>query len=240
METNSEPNWHHKVALNKKLLYPYSSYLDALQAYLHTIVQKPIAKLLYAIEQLSATNTLFLIDRTQDEEQSQKLLEFWTECFMDPTIVNIDEIPEPKPNEYSITTNNYELEFPFSFYLMKRIDSFKQLFEEEMNQNKECEENIDPQTGEFYQHFLNGYIRCFSIIVKNSIPLLKKSSFNLYMHLYFNDYVTIISSDDPASRNPKDLALSLKRMMGENKILDPIFLHAFWWRNSNTISSEYS
>ena len=101
LETNSERNWQNKVASDKKLLYPYSSFSDALQAYLHIIVRKQIAKLLCAIEKLSATRTLFLIYRPQkmeEVEQTHKLLEFWIECFMDPKLVNTKEIPEPKPD----------------------------------------------------------------------------------------------------------------------------------------------
>ncbi|CAJ0749662.1 18149_t:CDS:2 [Entrophospora sp. SA101] len=233
LETNPEPDWQNKVASDKKLLYPYSSFSGALQAYLRIIIRKPIAKLLCAIERLSATSTLFLIDGMQ----SQNLLEFWIKCFMDQKIVNIDEISDPKPDGYSISVNNYNLELPFSFCFVKRIESFKELFEEEINQYNDNEGNIDPKTGELYHHFFNGYIKGFSIIVKNSIPSFKQSLLNLYPHLYFNDFVKLISSDDPAGY--ENLASLLTKLIGEEQILDTVFLHAYLWRNAKTVLNEY-
>ncbi|CAH1767289.1 15726_t:CDS:2, partial [Entrophospora sp. SA101] len=243
LETSSEPNWQNKVASDKKLLYPYSSFSGALQAYLRIFIRKPIAKLLCAIERLSATRTLLLIDRPrkiEEVEQSHKLLEFWIECFMDPKIVNTEDIPDPKPDVYTMPANNYDLEFPFSLYFMKRIDSFKRLFEDEINQHKENEGNIDEQTGELYQHFFNDYTKGFSTTVINSIPSFKKPSLNLFADLYFNDFVAVVSSNDSAgNRNPKVLSFLLQRLMGEEKFLDPVFLHAYWWRNSNTVLAEF-
>ncbi|CAJ0639633.1 1969_t:CDS:2 [Entrophospora sp. SA101] len=240
LETSSEPNWQNKVASDKKLLYPYSSFSGALQAYLRIFIRKPIAKLLCAIERLSATRTLLLIDRPrkiEEVEQSHKLLEFWIECFMDPKIVNTEDIPDPKPDVYTMPANNYDLEFPFSLYFMKRIDSFKRLFEDEINQHKENEGNIDEQTGELYQHFFNDYTKGFSTTVINSIPSFKKSSLNLFPDLYFNDFVAVSSS--AGNRNLKVLSFLLQRFMGEEKFLDPVFLHAYWWRNSNTVLAEF-
>ncbi|CAJ0628335.1 12323_t:CDS:10 [Entrophospora sp. SA101] len=248
LETNSETNWQYKVASNKMLLFPYSSFSGALQAYLRTIVRSQIAKLLFAIEKLSATKTLFLIDglkKDEDEEemeQFQNLLEFWTECFMDPKIVNTVEIPDLKPNGYNMPFINYDLEFPFSYYFMKRIDSFKQLFEDEINKLGENAENIDPQTGELYQHCFDEYTEGFSTIVLNSIPLLKKlSSLNQYPpHLYIDDFITVVSSNDSAgNRKPEIFRFLLQNHMGKNKILNPVFLHAYWWRNANTVLAEF-
>src|SRR5581483_9214626 len=135
LKINAKPDWQYHVASDKKSLYPYSSFSVALQAHIRTIVRRPIAKILYSLERLGATKTFLIHDlpKIQMSQQREQFLKFWIDMFMDNNIIDIDRIPEPKPDGYTMPASIYDLQFPFSFYFMKQIDTFKTLYEEEIS-----------------------------------------------------------------------------------------------------------
>ena len=97
------------MASNKKLLYPYSSFSIALQAHIRTLVRHPIAKILCSLERLGATKT-FLIHDLPEAEMSPRhvqFLNFWQDMFMNNKIVDIDILPEPKPNGYAMAEGDF-------------------------------------------------------------------------------------------------------------------------------------
>ncbi|GBB84048.1 hypothetical protein RclHR1_10690011 [Rhizophagus clarus] len=127
IEEKSTDDWKYKVASNKKILYPYASFSLALQEHIRTLIRIPMAKILCALERLSATKTFFYV------ENDNELFEFWQQIYKDKKVVKIDDLSDPKPDGYIIPAENlYNLKFPFSLYFMKQIDNFKQYYEEEI------------------------------------------------------------------------------------------------------------
>src|ERR1051325_3943181 len=99
IKENSKDNWQYKIASNKQDLYPYGYFSGALQVYIRTLVKKPIAKILCALERLSATKTFFYTnDRAKSKGNDEGLIEFWQQLFMDKKIIKIEDIPDPKPD----------------------------------------------------------------------------------------------------------------------------------------------
>uniref|UniRef100_U9UIL5 Uncharacterized protein n=1 Tax=Rhizophagus irregularis (strain DAOM 181602 / DAOM 197198 / MUCL 43194) TaxID=747089 RepID=U9UIL5_RHIID len=164
VEENSTSDWQYKIASNKQNLYPYPSFSAALQAHVRTLFREPIARILYALERLSAIKTFFYVsDQTKSKKGNyEKLLKFWEQIFMDNKIVKIDDIPNPKPDGYNMPAESLlDLEFPFSFYYMKQIDSFKRHYEEEILILQRDDDKIDDETNELYDYVIEDHLKEF-------------------------------------------------------------------------------
>ncbi|CAG8563026.1 45905_t:CDS:10 [Gigaspora margarita] len=97
LDENTSENWQLQVASDKKVLYLHSSFTAALRSYIRIIVKKYIAKLLCALERLSALKTLLNLER---ENSNSDLIEFWYQMFNDDNIINIENLMDPKPDGF--------------------------------------------------------------------------------------------------------------------------------------------
>src|SRR6266542_2383170 len=117
-------NWQCEVALNKKSLSEFTHFSLALRNYVIMIIKQTIAKILYLLEKLSAMSTFFN-NENNESNVKKELSDLWKQFFMDNTIINIDNLSEPKPSVYMMTCSVNELEFPFSYYFMNQINYYK-------------------------------------------------------------------------------------------------------------------
>uniref|UniRef100_U9UXQ3 RZ-type domain-containing protein n=1 Tax=Rhizophagus irregularis (strain DAOM 181602 / DAOM 197198 / MUCL 43194) TaxID=747089 RepID=U9UXQ3_RHIID len=242
-EENSTSDWQYKIASNKQNLYPYPSFSAALQAHVRTLFRTPIARILCALERLSAIKTFFYVsDQTKSKKGNyEKLLKFWEQIYVDEKIIKIEDIQNPKPDGYNMPAGSLlDLEFPFSFYYMKQIDSFKRHYEEEISMLQKDDDKIDDETNELYDDVIEDHLKDFKNNLLTSIPQLKNSplEWEWASELYFNDFVTVIASKDGETKNRKMLALILKLLIGADKMRQPIFLHAYWWKNANEVLAQ--
>ncbi|CAG8725919.1 10832_t:CDS:2, partial [Acaulospora morrowiae] len=235
LEEKSSMDWQYEVASNKKLLYPYSSFSAALQARIRTMVRAPVARILFSLERLSVIKTFFDIDQPGNEESP--LLLFWKILFKDPKVIEIDELPEPIPDRYVLPNQLYDLQFPFSYYFMRKIDDFKGIFLAELDKLKQDKENCDPSSGDLHMNVEAMAHDAFKSSVYSSLSYLREQMIEPHLEKYFNDFVTIVSARE-GKNNRELLALLLRQLLGEEKMYDPVLLHAYWWINSSTILTD--
>ncbi|CAB4391094.1 unnamed protein product [Rhizophagus irregularis] len=273
IENPNNMNWQYKIASNKKLLYPYSSFVNALLAHIRSVVRKPIAKWLYALEKYAVIHTIiflynkslttkgpaeFMMEGVEDYDETEKiiidddayLLEFWNKMVDDKNIISIEElIGDPSPDSYKMPHGIYELEFPFSYYIMKKIDDSRRVYEEELSSLFNDADNVDKTTGKLYSYKIEEYNKKF---IKNigEIPIIKNSPIVNYPEKYFKDFVNVILSNEVSSSSEvgeKDrksdeelLKLIFERRLSasDNDILNPVRLHLCWWENSSSILAE--
>jgi hypothetical protein len=241
LKIKAKQDWQYHVASNKKLLYPYSSFSIALQAHIRTLVRHPIAKILCSLERLGATKTFLIYDLPGAENSLQRVqfLNFWKDMFMDNSIIDIDILPEPKPDGYAMSVSGFDLQFPFSFYFMKQIDNFKTLYEEEISLLRKDIKNIDRSTGKLLGRIYEDYIKSFTNKIFNSVTLLRTSPLEQASDLYFKDFVSIICNSET---NLKDTSVSsyiLKCKLGKEEVLNPILLHTFWWEYASSTLAAF-
>ncbi|CAJ0901056.1 6354_t:CDS:10 [Entrophospora sp. SA101] len=238
LQANLQYDWQYEVASTKKLLYPHSSFTTALQMHIRQRVRIPIAKILCALENYQVTRTFFLLASKKDESVEHKsLYDFWIKMFNNPEIISIDNSTELQSDKNIIMPNNvYVLQFPFSYYLAKQINGFKKLFEEEIKVLCEQHDNLDPTTGELYNNIMDNFILTFSKNILSSAPILRSSPLDFASDLYFKDFVTITALDN--NLDPEILEFVFSAKLGSEKILNPVYLHTYLWRNIHTISTE--
>ncbi|CAB4467000.1 unnamed protein product [Rhizophagus irregularis] len=270
IENPNDTNWQYKIASNKKLLYTYSSFVNALLAHIRSIVRKPIAKWLYALEKYAVIHTIiflynknlttkgpaeFMMEGVEDYDEiiiddDAYLVEFWNKMVDDKNIISIEElIGDPSPDSYKMPHGIYELEFPFSYYIMKKINDSRRVYEEELSLLFNDADNVDKKTGKLYSYKIEEYNKKF---IKNigEIPIIKNSPIVNYPEKYFKDFINIILSNEASSSSEvgeKDrksdeelLKLIFERRLSasDNDILNPVRLHLCWWENSSSILAE--
>ncbi|GBC10143.1 hypothetical protein RclHR1_09380003 [Rhizophagus clarus] len=233
IEEKSTNDWQYKVASNKQNLYSYTSFSLALQARIRILVRTPMAKILCALERLSATKTFFHI------ENDDKLFKFWQQICKDKKIIKFDDLSDPKPGGYIIPAESlYDLKFPFSLYFMKQIDNFKRCYEEEIALLQQDVGKVDKTTNELYEWVIEDHLNNFKNNVLTLVPQLKDFPFDRFPELYFNDFVTIIVANNGGSKNTKILSIILKLLVGAEKVYQPILLHNYWWKNANEVLAQ--
>jgi hypothetical protein len=274
-EYPNNTNWQYKIASNKKLLYPYSSFVNALSAHIRSVVRKPIAKWLYALEKYAVIHTIiflynkslnakgpakFMMEGVEDYDETQEiiidddayLLDFWNKMVNDKNIISIEGLRgDPSPDSYKMPHGVFELEFPFSYYIMKKIDDSKRIYEEELSSlyNDTETDNIDKTTGKLYTYKIEEYNKKFIKNIGES-PIIKNSPIVNYPDKYFKDFINVILSNEVSSSGEvgeKDrksdeelLKLIFERRLNasDDNVLNPVRLHLCWWKNSSSILSE--
>ncbi|CAG8571195.1 9728_t:CDS:2 [Gigaspora rosea] len=233
IEENSTDDWQYKVASDKKLLYPYTSFSAALLAYLRLLVRHPIAKILFVLEKLSVTKSFISINQTR---KNQDLIPFLKTIFFDPKILNINDLPEPKPDHYVMPELFYDLKFPFSYYFMKKINDFKTAWGDELEKLKENPDNCDDD--ELSHDAFENAVQGFSENVKTSLPAINDQVFRDFSEWFFDDFVTVMVANDADKKDSELLAKLVQLYIGKDKAFDPVLLHIYWWKHSNVISAD--
>lgn len=234
LDENTSENWQLQVASDKKVLYLHSSFTAALRSYIRIIVRKYIAKLLCALERLSALKTLLNLER---KNSNSDLIEFWYQMFNDNDIINIENLMDPKPDRYSITNGPFNMKFPFSLYIIKQINNYEKLYLEDIKMLEENENNIDKDTGYLSNNVVADCFERFQNIL-SKIPTLKHESLKKEINLYHKDFLTFISSGLGDNKNHRLIGPLLLRRLGKKLNLNPIRLHTYWWTKSDIIISE--
>ncbi|CAG8490949.1 4682_t:CDS:10 [Ambispora gerdemannii] len=227
-------NWQLQVASNKRSLYLYSSLLAALQSHVRETIRKPIAKILCSLERLSAIRTFLEIDNGSEENN---LSSFWGEMFMDKRIVNIDLLQEPKPDTFIMANAQHKLRFPFSLYFFKRINNFEKFYREEVSLLSEDDNNLDEESG-LLKHIMENLQNSFTKKILAAVPALRSPLLVHSMKSYYNDFITILSSEIIGNNIEKLMAYIVRSELSENDMYNPIKLHIYWWNNGDSMTSK--
>ena len=115
--------WQEVCAFSKQKLLIHRTYISVLENYTLEIAKKPIAMLLYRIEQDSMW---------PHKELNSEGLSFWRSIVTDPDVLKLDELPPPTGLEcYPVSGRLYDLHFPCSLIFMERMEVHKILFKQE-------------------------------------------------------------------------------------------------------------
>ncbi|CAG8648073.1 3249_t:CDS:2, partial [Scutellospora calospora] len=234
LDDSTSENWQLKVATDKRVLYLHSSFCAALQSYIRIIVRKHIAKLLCTLERLSALKTLLNLECKNGDNN---LIEYWYHTFNDNNVIDVEFMMDPKPDSYPLSSGPYTMEFPFSYYLIKQINLYEKLYIEDIKILKENKNNIDNSTGDLLNNILADCFERFQNILLKT-PALQDAPLQIAGHLYYKDFLTIISSNNGGNENLKLITLLLQRRLGKKLIMNPIRLHTYWWAKSDIIIAE--
>ncbi|KAF0538645.1 e3 ubiquitin-protein ligase [Gigaspora margarita] len=221
-------DWQLNIAINRKDLYLYSSFLTALQMYICNQVRKPVAQFLFALEKVSGLLITDSDNLLLNEENINDTI--WEPIIMNTKIVNTENIKMP----YIIKNHYNGLKLPFSTYFMDQINKFKSIYQDDLMTLERVPENLDKKTGKLKSQIIDDCIERFSEHLISIVPVLKIPQFKL-PNAYFNDFTTIML------HGKTDNNQVLRRIISyhmKQEVPDPIRLHIFWWSNEDLVLTE--
>ncbi|CAG8791364.1 15245_t:CDS:10, partial [Gigaspora margarita] len=193
----------------------------------------PIAKILFVLEKLSVAKSIISINQTR---RNQYLIPFLKTIFLDPKILNINDLPEPKPDLYVMSELFYDLKLPFSYYFMKKINGFKTAWGDELVKLKENPDNCNDD--ELSHDAFENAVQGFSEYVKTSLPAINYQVFKDFSEWFFDDFVTVMVANNADKKDSELFAKLVQLYIGKDKAFDPVLLHIYWWKYSNVISAD--
>ncbi|GBB99412.1 hypothetical protein RclHR1_03510006 [Rhizophagus clarus] len=227
-------DWQFEIAKNRDYSNEFSCFSLALQNYVKMIIKQIIARILYLLENLSATKTYFTFEKIDDNEMKTDLSDLWKQCFMDNTIINIGNLPEPKPSKYIMSYSVIdELEFPFSYYFFDQINFYKIYYNEELDILRQDLNNIDEETKELHIETIKDHTEGFKnklLSIKSNFKILQK-----YSGIYYKDFIKILSNTIEKYESVKELDFIFRNIIEDEVISNPFLLHIYWWRHAESI-----
>ncbi|KAL3853049.1 hypothetical protein ACJMK2_016632 [Sinanodonta woodiana] len=237
MKVNS---WQVEVACDANALYTASSFIEALERRILSVIFDPLAMLIYELEKQNLLDSFFVSDLS-----SKKRRLIWSQFFRDEKIFTIKCTPLPKgPECYAISTPVVKLHMPFSKLCFDRIEKEKDYFSELLRitllKNEADEvEDLDSEVVE-------GLCYRFSDIISCKLGELLRLEYENCQIDYVHDFCTLAV----ARHLPKDITDETVTIMNwllpqRSRLLDfslndvCTFVHTTYWTNINLIMAEF-
>jgi hypothetical protein len=114
-------NWQHKAACDKHLLETSATMISTLESHLSSLIQEPLARILFCVENSGILNCLLSLDKMKPELKI--IFESGCDC---KDFYDIDAAPPPTgPGCYLIEMKTNQLKVPFSKAVFRGLENFK-------------------------------------------------------------------------------------------------------------------
>lgn len=174
--------WQFSVACDRQALIRSSHLVGAIQHYVSHLIRRPLAKIIYFLEEKSAWPKFLYTQDPSDEEE----LKVWSELILDQEIFNIEDIPDHQGAEsYFIPERHLQLQFPLAAVFSNKVDQIQPLFAEHQRQLLLNEANLD-ENGELQDVAAESQLYRFSDMIKEKIPHVVELE---YFQQNIGDYV---------------------------------------------------
>ena len=233
-------NWQEEIALDAKILNENSSFVLALEHKLSSVINIPLSKLLYQLENMNALASYFCDDRYTNQRQL-----VWERLVYDLSSFSIKDIPaESGPECYLCTASDLTLNMPISRLIFDKIEETRDEFMESyffVKGNLELDdENCLPcevMEALFAQH---------ESALKDIIPEISIYMYDNLCDDYFHDFSNFVSSASN-SRIREEMRVEIVKwtlaqkmqLQTDNPMELFVKLHATFWIYSSTLSAEH-
>jgi hypothetical protein len=173
------------LACNKQMLLLHGTMYNAFLQYVRRFLEKPLAMVIFVLEEKHLLWTYFHSDITSD------LRDLWMKFVTDLRAINIESIPEPKGIEcYKRSNLILHLKFPFSFWLVQHLGTYKNIFlEDTARLENDCsnlthDSQLSPQAIKSQKLRLRELVDC-------SLGTEVATAFRKYSKLYLDDFLIL-------------------------------------------------
>ena len=237
--TKEEIPWLQWVAFDRKALINSSTFQEAIHSYISEVVERPLAMLVYHLENTSAWNAIVM-----DQPDLGKI-DAWAALLRMEDVVNFDPVQHASGGEfYELDRASLDLSYPFSSVFASRMEEIKQhvLVGAKVYEDRE-QEDIDPK-GE-----LHALGRSFSSQVEPRLrEILENEWLKTNMMSYIEDLMDLKTSElMPSGAMSRDCRIVLMKAMlvpyiREISAMGDLVLliscvHIWFWLNSSLITS---
>lgn len=223
---SSTQSWQSSVACDHRKLIECRVFEDALRQSIHESVSKPLSKLIFALEKEGALRDFFSISKDSLKREE------WLALFNDPAVINLSNIASPTgPDCYQLNDLPLvDLQFPFSRFFMRQIDTFKEMFDEDRNRLlKDHEDQIELVDADQQTRFHS--------VVDDSIPRIRSECFQRYLNEYFSDFLSMKSTVNDISHSA--IHFILRHYIDFEQLTHPFDIHMMWWKCADECTAHF-
>lgn len=233
-------DWLEQTAINAKALNENSTFMQALEQKITSVINIPLCKLMFQLENFNALSTYF----SDDKYKSQRRC-VWKEMIHDESIFTINNIPNDSgPECYVCSAADLSLKMPISKIIFERIEDTKDEFIDSLmfvkgNMDLEDEDSIPHEVMEelYSQH---------ESLILDTLPDIGKYMYESICKDYFHDFSNFIShtarSVIPEKSRIEIMCWILSKqihLQTESPVEMFVKLHATSWIFSSVIDAEY-
>jgi hypothetical protein len=218
-------DWCLHVACDRQRLSLAHTLKEAIHQYVIDMVRRPTAMLLCCLERQSALWTFF------ECAQTPQLRDLWWEFFVDPDVTDIRAmIPPAAPEAYPIDPERRMLKFPFSAHLFGRMETYRQLFLDDVTQRLMDDDQVT----------LSDIRSRYRDLASCAVPLKAAQLLVEHVQRYRDDFVLLANvchELGPTHQMAAARWLLTSFGLGADGLTSPIDCHIVWWEHSSKISA---
>ncbi|KAK3605800.1 hypothetical protein CHS0354_002416 [Potamilus streckersoni] len=234
-------SWQIQVAYDANALYTASSFIDALEGHILSIIFDPLAMVIYELEKQNLLDSFFVSDSSAEKRQC-----IWYEFFRDKKMFAIDNTPLPKgPECYAISTPVVKLHMPFSKLCFERIEEEREYFSELLRRTLQSYEADEVE--DLDSDIVEGLCFRFSDIISRKLGELLRLEYDNCQMDYLHDFCTLAV----ARHSPEDITdekINVMYCLLPQRCKVPgvslndacTLVHTAYWKSINLIMSEFA
>ncbi|KAL3853050.1 hypothetical protein ACJMK2_016633 [Sinanodonta woodiana] len=233
-------SWQVQVACDANALYTASSFIEALERHILSVIFDPLAMLIYELEKQNLLDSFFVSDLS-----SKKRRHIWFEFFRDEKIFTIEYTPLPKgPECYAMSTPVVKLHMPFSKLCFDRIEKEKDYFSELLRSTL-LKYEVD-EVEDLDIEVVEGLCFRFSDIISSKLGELLRLEYENCQMDYVHDFCSLaIAKHSPEDITDETINVMYCLLPQRSRLPDfslndvCTFVHTTYWTNFSLIMAEF-
>lgn len=213
-------DWHQRSACDKHLLDTSTTMIATLESHLSSLIQNPLARILYSVENAGLILCLLSFDELKPELKD--IFHRGCEC---QNFYNIDAVPPPAgPGCYVINLQNIKMRVPFSKLIFENLEKYKPEVLEDVRRTNIIPGHFQVAEDKELKEAMLAIVRVYSDLIKKETQLFDTLTFDHIvedLRMDFCQYATSTIKCRLSTKEKTDLIKwILNRLIGKVVIYD--------------------
>lgn len=232
-DVEDDMDWQHKAACDKHLLETSATMIGTLESHLSSLIQKPLARILFSVENAGLMSCLLSFDELKPE-----LKDVFRKGCKCQDLYNADAVPPPAgPGCYLINLTNNQMKVPFSKLIFENLENYKAEVLGDVRRTNIIPGHFQVADDEELKETMLAIVRAYSDLIKKETHLFDVLTFDHIVEDLRNDFCQFATSTIKCRLSGEEKANLMKwiliRLTGNNVIYDVstflMTLHLWTW-----------
>lgn len=237
MEDNMD--WQHRAACDKHLLETSATMIGSLESHLSSLIQKPLARILYSLENAGLMSCLLSFDDLKPE-----LKDMFIKGCKCQNFYNVDAVPPPSgPGCYVINLAHNNMKVPFSKLIFENFENYRTEVLGYVRKTNIIPGDFQVVDNEELKKTMVAIVQAYSDEINKETHLFNGLTFDHIVEDLRNDFCQFATSTIKCRLSEKEKANLMKwilnRLTGNNVTYDVsnflMTLHLWTWTYAQNI-----
>lgn len=236
-------DWQHRAACDKHLLETSATMIGGLESHLSSLIQKPLARILYSLENAGLLSCLLSFDDLKPE-----LKDMFTKGCKYKKIYNVDAVPPPSgPGCYVINLTHNNMMVPFSKLIFENFENYRTEVLGYVRRSNIIPGDFQVVDNEKLKKTMKAIVQAYSGEINKETRLFNGLKFDHIVEDLRNDFCQFATSTIKCRLSEKEKATLMKwilnRLTGKDVIYDVstflMTLHLWTWTYAQNINGIF-